>query len=144
MKQARHDARYGWQYINHAGEWCGCPPPFHTHKQAVDYALKRLRADGDSPYSVIVDARAALEWADQLVTNTYKLERLPPPVVKDSLTPHPRGNSDGSRAKPAACAGRIEGDKNVAKVSAEFAHLDEDQGAVILIQRVLCENGRRQ
>jgi hypothetical protein len=68
-KQARYDARDGWRYLNHAGTWCGCPPPFATHKQAVDYALARLRADSDSPYAVIVDARAALEWADKLSSN---------------------------------------------------------------------------
>lgn len=65
-KQARYDARYGWQYRNHAGEWHTCPPPFVTHKQAVDYALGRLKATEDSPYAVIVDARAALEWAASL------------------------------------------------------------------------------
>lgn len=65
-KQARYDARYGWQYVNHAGEWHGCPPPLVTHKQAVDYALERLKATEDSPYAVIVDARAALEWAASL------------------------------------------------------------------------------
>jgi hypothetical protein len=65
-KQARYDAKDGWQYLNHAGTWCGCPPPFVTHKQAVDYALQRLKATEDSPYAVICDARAALEWAASL------------------------------------------------------------------------------
>lgn len=66
-KSVAFDTRYGgWCYLNQSNEWCGCPPPFRTHKQAIDYALARLRADGDSPYGVIVDARAALEWAAAL------------------------------------------------------------------------------
>ena len=62
----RYRADEGWQYLNQSGTWCGCPPPFRTHKQAVDYALARLKATEDSPYAVIVDARAALEWAAAL------------------------------------------------------------------------------
>ena len=65
-----YDARYGWQYRNHEGTWQSCPPPFRTHEQAVAYALKRLQANEDSPYSVIVDARAALEWAADLSKGT--------------------------------------------------------------------------
>jgi hypothetical protein len=66
IAKAHYDARHGWEYLNHAGEWHSCPPPFSTHEQAIAYALDRLRANADSPYSVIVDARAALEWAGNL------------------------------------------------------------------------------
>lgn len=62
MSDIHYDARYGWQYRNHAGELHCCPPPFGERNDPIRYALARLQAT-NSCYSQIIDARAALEWA---------------------------------------------------------------------------------